>query len=268
DELWHAADRRVHQHDHGLGPGHEPVPGRLELRPALPALERALGLRLVRGQGPVRRLRLHLAPGHPAALPLRPADALRLEGPRPRRHPQHPDNRGRRGLPQVMDPGVVDTALFWFFGGIAVAAALVVILQRNPLYSAFGLIVTLCALSAIYGLLGSPFIAVLQVVVYAGAIMVLFLFVIMLLNVKREDHEQGQAAFKGAAAVLVALLALQVGGVLARTGPRPPAPEFDASTHKMAEILFSPYFLYVFEATSILILAALVGAIALARKEP
>jgi len=168
----------------------------------------------------------------------------------------------------MMDPAVVDTALFWFFAAVAVLSALVVILQRSPIYSAFGLIVTLCALSAIYGLLGSPFIAVLQIVVYAGAIMVLFLFVIMLLNVKREDHEEGQAAFKGTAVALATLLAIQVGSVLLRTGPRPPAADFDASTHKMAEILFSPYFLYVFEATSILILAALVGAVALARKEP
>jgi hypothetical protein len=59
--------------------------------------------------------------------------------------------------------------------------------QRNPIYSAFAMIVTFCALSAIYGLMGSPFIAVLQIVVYAGAIMVLFLFVLMLLNVQREE---------------------------------------------------------------------------------
>jgi len=65
----------------------------------------------------------------------------------------------------------------------------------------------------------------------------------------------------------VTLLVLQVGAVVARFGPGR-AGEFDASTRKMAEILFSPHFLYAFEATSILILAALVGAVALARKEP
>jgi NADH-quinone oxidoreductase subunit J len=167
----------------------------------------------------------------------------------------------------MIPPGTVDTALFWFFAAIAVASALVVILQRNPLYSAFGLIVTLCSLSAIYGLLGSPFIAVLQIVVYAGAVMVLFLFVIMLLNVKREDHESGQGVFKAVGATLIALLVAQVGSVLVRAGPHAPSPQFDASTREMAKILFSPYFLYVFEATSILILAALVGAIVLARKE-
>ncbi len=168
----------------------------------------------------------------------------------------------------MIGPVDVDTALFWLFAVVAVASALVVILQRSPLYSALALIVTLCSLSAIYGLLGSPFIAVLQVVVYAGAVMVLFLFVIMLLNVKREDHEKGQGAFKAVGATLAAILVFQVGAVLAREGPRRPPAEFDASSQKMAQILFSPYFVYVFEATSILILAALVGAVVLARKEP
>jgi NADH-quinone oxidoreductase subunit J len=167
----------------------------------------------------------------------------------------------------MIPPGTVDTALFWVFAAVAVASALVVILQRSPLYSALALIVTLCSLSAIYGLLGSPFIAVLQIVVYAGAVMVLFLFVIMLLNVKREDQEHGQGVFKAVAATLVAFLVVQVGSVLLRAGPRRPSPQFDASTREMAKILFSPYFLYVFEATSILILASLVGAVVLARKE-
>jgi NADH-quinone oxidoreductase subunit J len=167
----------------------------------------------------------------------------------------------------MIAPGTIDAALFWLFAAIAVAAALVVILQRNPLYSAFGLIVTLCSLSAIYGLLGSPFIAVLQIVVYAGAIMVLFLFVIMLLNVKREEHEGGQGLFKAVGATLAAILAVEVGSVVVRAGPRTPSASFDASTQRMAQVLFSPYFLYVFEATSVLILAALVGAVVLARKE-
>ncbi|HEY7513369.1 MAG TPA: NADH-quinone oxidoreductase subunit J [Vicinamibacteria bacterium] len=167
----------------------------------------------------------------------------------------------------MIPAGTVDAALFWLFAALAVGSALVVVLQRSPLYSALGLIVTLCSLSAIYGLLGSPFIAVLQIVVYAGAIMVLFLFVIMLLNVKREDHESGQGLFKAAGALLAALLVAQVGSVLVRAAPRTPNPRFDASTYEMARVLFSPYFLYAFEATSILILAALVGAVVLARKE-
>jgi NADH-quinone oxidoreductase subunit J len=162
----------------------------------------------------------------------------------------------------------VDAILFYVFAALAVASALVVIGQRSPMVSAFALIVTLCSLSVIFGLLGSPFIAVLQVIVYAGAIMVLFLFVLMLLNVRREEDAPGRGgrALRRAALALVALLGLQVGAVVARFEPGR-AGEFDASTRRMAEVLFSPHFLYVFEATSILILAALVGAVALAKKE-
>lgn len=162
----------------------------------------------------------------------------------------------------------MDAILFYVFAALAVASAVAVIAQRNPIYSAFALVVTLCSLAVIFGLLGSPFIAVLQVIVYAGAIMVLFLFVLMLLNVRREDQETDstQRTLRGVGLALVTLLVLQAGAVLLRSRPSP-APEFDASTVQMAKILFSPHFLYAFEATSILILAALVGAVVLAKKE-
>jgi len=162
----------------------------------------------------------------------------------------------------------MDAILFYVFAAVAVASAIVVIAQRNPMYSAFALIVTLCSLSVIFGLLGSPFIAVLQVIVYAGAIMVLFLFVLMLLNVRREEDAPGRGGrtLRGIALALVTLLVLQAGAVLLRPSPGPAA-QFDASTRAMATVLFSPHFLYAFEATSILILAALVGAVALAKKE-
>jgi NADH-quinone oxidoreductase subunit J len=162
----------------------------------------------------------------------------------------------------------MDQALFYAAALLAVVSALVVIGQKNPIYSAFALIVTLCSLSVIFGLLGSPFIAALQVIVYAGAIMVLFLFVLMLLNVKREEDVPGRGGrtLASIAVVLVALLTGQAGFVLWNT-TLAPAAAFDASTRRMAEILFSPHFLYVFEATSILILAALVGAVALAKKD-
>jgi NADH-quinone oxidoreductase subunit J len=161
-----------------------------------------------------------------------------------------------------------DLALFYVFAALALVSALYMILQRNPTYSAFSFIVTLCSLSAIYGLLGSSFIAVLQVVVYAGAIMVLFLFVLMLLNVKAESHAADNGALRVAASVLALAFLALVAGVVARadfvTGA---AASFDAPPAKVARELFSPRFLYVFEATSVLILAALVGAITLAKKE-
>ena len=155
--------------------------------------------------------------------------------------------------------------LFYVFAALTVASALVVVGQRNPIYSAFGLIVTLCSLSAIFGLLGSPFIAVLQVVVYAGAIMVLFLFVLMLLGVKAEDRDSG-GTLKAVALALALALAAEMGVVLLRAD-LPPASSLDASTRAVAHVLFSAPYLYVFEATSILILAALVGSIVLARRD-
>jgi NADH-quinone oxidoreductase subunit J len=164
--------------------------------------------------------------------------------------------------------GNLGSPLFYLFAAIAVGSALVVVGQRNPTYSAFALIVTLCSLSAIYGLLDSPFIAALQIIVYAGAIMVLFLFVIMLLSVKREADTRGEGrTLKGVALALVVLLVLQVGGVLARANVGSRAAAFQASTENMARVLFSAPYLYVFEATSVLIVAALVGAVVLAKRE-
>ena len=162
----------------------------------------------------------------------------------------------------------LEAVLFYVAAATALVSAVIVVAQRNPVYSAFSLIVTLCSLSAIYGLLGSPFIAILQVVVYAGAIMVLFLFVLMLLNVRPEERMPGSnARLKLAAGVLGALLVAQAGYVIAKKARIGVAAGFDASTRPVARLLFTPQYVYVFEATSILILAALVGAVALAKRD-
>jgi NADH-quinone oxidoreductase subunit J len=165
-----------------------------------------------------------------------------------------------------MSVELVQAVLFYVCGALALGAGVVVIAQRNPMYSAFALITTLCSLSVIYALLGSPFIAVLQVVVYAGAIMVLFLFVLMLLNAKRETDRGASLPLKSVAVVLALVLLAQVGAVILglQLGPDTPG---DASTHAMARELFSPRYIYPFEATSILILAALVGAVVMAKKD-
>ena len=158
--------------------------------------------------------------------------------------------------------------VFYGFAALAVISALVVVAQRNPTYSAFAFIVTLVSLSGVFGLLGASFIAVLQVVVYAGAIMVLFLFVLMLLNVKAEARVEGQSVlFKLVALALGVALVAEVGAVLV-AWPAPVAAAFDASARPVAQLLFEVKYLYVFEATSILILASLVGAIALAKRDP
>lgn len=158
--------------------------------------------------------------------------------------------------------------LFLLLATVAVAASIAMITARNSVHSALFLVVVFFCLAVLYLTLNAEFLAVVQIVVYAGAIMVLFLFVLMLLNVRREEDRprKGGKALAGIAAAAVAALVAQAGWVLLRAEPGP-APQFDASTRKMAEVLFSPHFLYVFEATSILILAALVGAVALAKKE-
>jgi NADH-quinone oxidoreductase subunit J len=161
----------------------------------------------------------------------------------------------------------MDLIVFYGLASVAVLAAVAVIFQKNPLYSAFALVVVMCCLAGIYGLLRSPFIAVLQIIVYAGAIMVLFLFVIMLLDVKREGDQPGGRVLAGVALALVVVLALQVGAVLLAAAPGTGPADYHASTEQMARLLFSPYFLYAFEMTDILIAAALVGAVVLARKQ-
>src|SRR3954453_7332661 len=86
--------------------------------------------------------------------------------------------------------------LFYVFAAVAVLASMLVIAQRNPIYSVLLLIASFGALSGLYVLLDAPFVAVTQIIVYAGAIMVLFLFVVMLLNVPREDAIDASAGMR------------------------------------------------------------------------
>src|SRR5687767_16019842 len=85
----------------------------------------------------------------------------------------------------------MDALFFWIFAAIAIVASLLVIGQRNPMYSVLLLIVSFGALSGLYVLLGAPFVAAIQIIIYAGAIMVLFVFVVMLLNVPTENPPEG-----------------------------------------------------------------------------
>jgi NADH-quinone oxidoreductase subunit J len=166
-------------------------------------------------------------------------------------------------------------ALFYLFGAIAVIASLLVIAQRNPIYSVLLLIASFGALSALYVLLEAPFVAVIQIIVYAGAIMVLFLFVVMLLNAPHEQTEHDLRAhplFRPGPLRFGALLAIaflaELGWALTR-GPRSagefgPAAVTDVA--RLGQVLFTDY-AFPFEVTSVLILVAMVGAVVLARRE-
>ena len=104
--------------------------------------------------------------------------------------------------------------LFYLFGAVAIVASLLVIAQRNPIYSVLLLIASFGALSGLYVLLDAPFVAVIQIIVYAGAIMVLFLFVVMLLNAPHEDTEEDLET-PGGAAALAGAGVRRFGGLLA-----------------------------------------------------
>ena len=162
---------------------------------------------------------------------------------------------------------ILDVILFYGAAIVALASGIFVIAQRSPINSAFSLIVTMCSLAVMFAMLGAGFIAVLQVVVYAGAIMVLFLFVIMLLNAKQEEGDR--AGGLGRAAIFLGIiLAVQSVMVVWKGSEGLPRNYRDTYSIEVARGLFSsPRFLYAFEATSILILSALVGAIVVARKE-
>ena len=173
----------------------------------------------------------------------------------------------------------LNTVLFYVFGALAVGASLLVIGQRNPIYSVLLLIASFAALSGLYILLDSPFVAVTQIIVYAGAIMVLFLFVVMLLNVPREDaaewdrshplNKPGARRLGGALALMLfAELAWAVWHVSTRQegGIKEVGAGPVNSVAAIGRSIFTEY-AFPFEVTSILILAAMVGAVILARRE-
>src|SRR5687768_12549449 len=160
--------------------------------------------------------------------------------------------------------------LFILFAGMAIGCALAVVAQRNPLYSAISLIGVFVSLACLYVMLAAPFIAAVQVIVYAGAIMVLVVFVIMLLNVEEEEHRRPRLKFLVPAAIgLAAVLIAEVAFILATvpgSGVTPSTGGVNVGlTHSVGSALFTQYLL-PFEITSILILMAIVGAMTLARR--
>jgi NADH-quinone oxidoreductase subunit J len=155
-----------------------------------------------------------------------------------------------------------------------VVASLLVIAQRNPIHSVLLLIASFGALSGLYILLDAPFVAVIQIIVYAGAIMVLFLFVVMLLNAPREETDYDERVHpllrRGAmrfGAVLAVAFIVELWWALTKAGE---TGEFgNASVSSVAAVgrtLFTQY-AFPFEVTSVLILVAMVGAVMLARRE-
>jgi NADH-quinone oxidoreductase subunit J len=170
----------------------------------------------------------------------------------------------------------MDAILFWVLAAAAVTASVLVVGQRNPMYSVLLLILSFGALSGLYTMLGAPFVAVIQIIIYAGAIMVLFLFVVMLLNAQPEEMPTGRvgrliggAGPRRFGAFLAAVLAVQLFWAL-RTlsvAEKMPSSSMPSTTVKEIGIKLFREYAFAFEATSVLILVAMVGAIILAKKE-
>jgi NADH-quinone oxidoreductase subunit J len=167
--------------------------------------------------------------------------------------------------------------VFYAFAAVTVLGSLFVIVQRNPIYSVLALIGAFFGLSGLYVLLDAPFVAIVQIIIYAGAIMVLFLFTVMLLNVPREDAAEWDRAHPlyrpwplRIGAVLALALVAQLAWALMRTPGIGDGVGLQTAgisdVGELGEVLFTDY-MFAFEVTSILILASMVGAVILARKQ-
>lgn len=159
--------------------------------------------------------------------------------------------------------------LFFYFAGVIVVTSFLVIGLKNPIYSAISLLVMFFHVAGLYVLLNAEFIAVIQIIVYAGAILVLYLFVVMLLNVKREERYQRQfllGLFVGLMILTEMLLILMrstfSGGRGEYTVERI---NTMGSTQAVGQALYTTY-LFPFEVASFILLVAMIGAIVLAKK--
>src|SRR5215813_11308750 len=162
-----------------------------------------------------------------------------------------------------------ELAIFFVLAAIAVIGAISLIFQKHPIHSALSLIVVMIALAGLYLLMGAEFVAAVQIIVYGGAIMVLFVFVIMLLNAGVEEH----TSVSKLAGVPGLLLVVALGGFIAAsiarsTGPVQASGQTGAisSTGGISNLIFRE-FVYPFELTSFLILVAILGATVLAHRE-
>ena len=161
----------------------------------------------------------------------------------------------------------MERIFFILFGAIATGGAIMVVTRRHPMASALYLILTLFAVAALFVLRQAHFLAAIQVIIYAGAVVVLFLFVIMLINVPEDRLPVERTTALRVLGVVVAGLLILESAVIARRFGMPKLPAADSgSVEAVGRALFTDYLL-AFEVTSVLLLAAVIGAIALAKKK-
>lgn len=166
-----------------------------------------------------------------------------------------------------MEP-VATTFFFYLLSGVAILSGVLVITRRNPVHSALALILTLLCLAGLYLMLYAPFVAGVQIILYAGGIMVLFLFVIMLVNLERSQKEkqfnqQWLAGIFAAIALGGLLVAVYTRGSTLFLRPEArPDPE---NTQAVGQMLYGNY-MFPFEIASLLLLVAIIGAVVMAKK--
>ena len=165
---------------------------------------------------------------------------------------------------------MAEAVLFWAFGSLAAGLALLVIVLRNPIHCAVALVGNLFCIAALFAMLDAHFLAAIQVLVYAGAILVLFLFVIMLLNLNQDElGSPRQTAAKIAGSILLAWvgfkLVTKMAGVEGAGSGFPEPPETYGTIELVGRLIFGQYLL-PFEVASVLLLAAILGAVAIAKK--
>ncbi len=161
--------------------------------------------------------------------------------------------------------------LFYIFATILVVSALGVIVARNPVYSALGLVMCFLTSAAIWLLIGAEFLAIVLVLVYVGAVMVLLLFVVMMLDINLEELRRGFTRFAWLGWITAGVVVLEIGGVVAaRTfgvnvaqglGPLPAPPDY-SNTTELGQVLYTR-FAYPFELAAVLLLVAIIAAISL-----
>jgi len=160
---------------------------------------------------------------------------------------------------------------FFYFAVVIAAASVMVVAVRNPIYSALALLIMFFHVAGLYVTLHAEFLAAVQVIVYAGAILVLYLFVVMLLNLKQDERYHRQwpvaAGVGSILAVEAAVLTLLKGGTPAGTSAAPEAATAGlGNTEALGDVLYSTY-LFPFEVASLILLVAMIGAIILAKKD-
>lgn len=163
----------------------------------------------------------------------------------------------------------MEQLLFFLLGGLALASAVYFVAARNPLYAILSLIVTFFSIAGLYILLNAQFLGIVQIIVYAGAIMVLFLYILMMLNLKREDESSKQNINKfigifAAGILFIGMLGAYKGlsGTTVATGNE----SVVGLTKNLGKLLFNEYVL-PFEFASILILAGIVGAVLVGKRD-